>query len=67
MKIRVNGEWEEIAEATVIAVLEKRRLSTENPWFAVAINRTFVPRSEYLSRRLAEGDEVEIVTPRQGG
>lgn len=35
--------------------------------FAVALNRHFVPQSQYSNVLLKEGDVVEIVTPMQGG
>jgi sulfur carrier protein len=35
--------------------------------FAVALNREFVPRSEYGRTSLQAGDELEVLTPRQGG
>lgn len=38
-----------------------------SPYFAVAINRCFIPRDRYQETRLNEGDVIEIVTPMQGG
>lgn len=35
--------------------------------FAVAVNRCFVPRSQYANTLLNEGDIVETMTPMQGG
>jgi sulfur carrier protein len=35
--------------------------------FAVAVNRIFVPKNQYLVHRLHEHDEVEIITPVTGG
>lgn len=35
--------------------------------FATAVNGTFVPAGQRTTTMLAEGDQVEIVTPRQGG
>jgi len=34
---------------------------------AVARNGEFVPRSEYKETVVGEGDQVEIVSPQQGG
>ena len=34
---------------------------------AVAINGTFVPRSQYAHYRLQEGDQLDIVRPVGGG
>lgn len=35
--------------------------------FAVAINQAFVPRSRYSQTSIQDGDEVEILSPIQGG
>lgn len=35
--------------------------------YAVAINKTFVPRSQHATTFLAEGDQIDIVSPMQGG
>lgn len=35
--------------------------------FAVALNSEFVPRCLYASSPLLEGDDVELLTPMQGG
>lgn len=34
---------------------------------AVAINESFVPRSQYAAHRLNDGDRVEVLAPVQGG
>lgn len=39
----------------------------ESPYFAVAINKQFVPRTDYVTTFLQEGDCVEVVSPMQGG
>ena len=38
-----------------------------SPYFAVAVNKQFIPREEYENTFLKEGDCVEVVTPMQGG
>lgn len=35
--------------------------------FAAAVNLQFVPKSRYAQTPLAEGDQVEIITPVTGG
>lgn len=37
------------------------------PPFAIAVNTAFVPRSQYASHALSEGDQVEIIAPVTGG
>jgi len=39
----------------------------KNDCYAVAINRQFIPRSNYENTILNEGDVVEIISPMQGG
>ncbi len=35
--------------------------------FAVALNKHFIPHGDYETIFLKEGDEIETVTPMQGG
>jgi len=35
--------------------------------FAVAVNRIFVPKDQYLTHPLQELDQVEVITPVTGG
>jgi sulfur carrier protein len=37
------------------------------PPYAVAINRQFVPRSEYATRALQPNDQIEVIRPVTGG
>jgi sulfur carrier protein len=65
MRVRVNGEEREITAASVQALLTE--LDYEGTHFAIAVNYDVVPKSEWAERELASGDEIEIITPRQGG
>jgi sulfur carrier protein len=65
MVLIVNGERREVGAATIPALLDE--LGYEGGFFAVAINHEVVPRRRWDDRDLADGDSVEIVTPRQGG
>ncbi|OGT56681.1 MAG: thiamine biosynthesis protein ThiS [Gammaproteobacteria bacterium RIFCSPHIGHO2_12_FULL_42_10] len=47
------------------AVLHQHEIKGEH--FAVAINLTFVPRSDYDKTFFKEGDVVDIILPMQGG
>jgi sulfur carrier protein len=38
-----------------------------NEYYAVALNRTFIPRSHHAMIILNEGDVIDIVMPMQGG
>ncbi|TNM36618.1 sulfur carrier protein ThiS [Nocardioides albidus] len=64
--ITCNGET--VGDAATVADLLERRLGDARPHgVAVAVNGEVVPRGEWASYPLAEGDVVEVVTAVQGG
>ena len=65
MRVIVNGEAREIASARVDALLGE--LEYEGTHFAIALNFDVLPRSRWAETALNTGDEIEIITPRQGG
>jgi sulfur carrier protein len=66
LEITVNGRKVVFASPpTVMDVLE--RLEAPRAAVAVEVNRVIVPRSAHADRRLASGDEVEVVTFVGGG
>ena len=65
MRVTVNGEPREIASASVEALLGE--LDYAGTHFAIAINYDVLPKSKWAETRLSNGDEIEIITPRQGG
>jgi sulfur carrier protein len=65
MRVTVNGEQREIAAARVDALLSE--LEYEGTHFAIALNYDVLPRSVWAQTPLQNGDEIEIITPRQGG
>jgi sulfur carrier protein len=65
MRVIVNGEAREIASARVDALLGE--LEYEGTHFAIALNFDVLPRSRWAETALNNGDEIEIITPRQGG
>ena len=65
--IRVNGESEPFAAATLEALLAEKAVDTGQRGLAVALNGAVVPRSAWPATRLSPGDSVEIVRARQGG
>jgi sulfur carrier protein len=65
MRVIVNGEHREIASDHVDALLSE--LEYEGAHFAIALNFDVLPRSQWAQTRLKNGDEIEIITPRQGG
>ncbi len=65
MRVIVNGEQREISAADVRALLAE--LEYEGTHFAIALNYDVVPKSRWAETPLKAGDEIEIITPRQGG
>ena len=65
MHVTVNGEAREIASQSVDALLAE--LDYEGTHFAVALNYDVVPKGRWAQTQLRPGDEIEIITPRQGG
>jgi sulfur carrier protein len=65
MRVMVNGEQREIASSSVDALLGE--LEYEGTHFAIALNYDVLPRSQWAQTQLKNGDEIEIITPRQGG
>ena len=65
MRVIVNGEQREIASSSVDALLGE--LEYEGTHFAVALNFDVLPRSRWAQTPIKNGDEIEIITPRQGG
>jgi sulfur carrier protein len=65
MRVTINGEQREIAADHVDALLSE--LEYEGTHFAIALNFDVLPRSAWAQTALQPGDEIEIITPRQGG
>jgi len=65
MRVIINGEERQIAAMSVAALLNE--LDFEGTHFAVAINYDVLPRSKWAETQIKAGDEIEIITPRQGG
>ena len=65
MQVIVNGEQREVSASRVDALLSE--LEYEGTHFAIALNYDVVPKSRWAETHLKAGDEIEIITPRQGG
>ena len=65
--MRINGKVEDMAPATLAALLAARGIDPAQRFLAVAVNGTVVPRRLWPSLTLGEGDDIEIVRPREGG
>ena len=60
MRIKLNGESYESPDAITVAALLKR-LGIEQPRVAVELNLDILPKNEYETTGLKEGDQLEIV------
>lgn len=65
MRIILNGEAVEGPAETLEAFLERHDF--EATIVATAVNGEFVPRGDRAGTVLADGDEVAVFSPRQGG
>ncbi|HVX99596.1 MAG TPA: sulfur carrier protein ThiS [Pseudorhodoplanes sp.] len=65
MQLIVNGERRDIRSARLDALLNE--LEYEGTHLAIAVNYDVIPRAKWSETVLKDGDEVEILTPRQGG
>lgn len=68
MRVAVNGEPKELpAPCTLMDLLKLLQLEATSLGLAVAVNRQVIPRSQWATTLLEEGDKVELVYARQGG
>jgi len=65
MRVIINGEQRDINASRVDALLSE--LEYEGTHFAIALNYDVLPKSQWAQTMLKSGDEIEIITPRQGG
>ncbi|MEV0242086.1 sulfur carrier protein ThiS [Streptomyces sp. NPDC050674] len=66
MNISVNGEPRDVRPGTALDTVV-RSLTASPSGVAAALNETVVPRTQWPSTPLAEGDRVEVLTAVQGG
>jgi sulfur carrier protein len=66
MRLIINGEIKDMHKTANLAELVAA-LGYEGEFFAVALNRACVPRGQYTTTTVNENDEIEILSPMQGG
>ncbi|MEE8058066.1 MAG: sulfur carrier protein ThiS [Pseudomonadales bacterium] len=66
ISIYLNNDPVEIEDHSSLTQLLKS-LDTKPVGFAIAVNETFIPRSEHQQMQLQTGDRVELLVPTQGG
>jgi thiamine biosynthesis protein ThiS len=64
--LTINGQDKQISSANTLSDLIQE-LDITAPHFAVALNLQVIPKSQYDSTKLQEGDQVEIVHAVGGG
>lgn len=65
MKLNINGEPQEVASATLAALLDE--LAYDHEFLATARNGDLVCAEERGDCVLEAGDRIEILSPMQGG
>lgn len=66
MLLRINGKKQNMETVITVADVIKA-LGYEGDFFAVALNRVCVARANYAATPVNENDEIEILSPMQGG
>lgn len=66
MKVKINGKEIILEPETILSdALSANGIATQG--IAIAINETVVPKSEYETRQLSEGDDIIIIKAFYGG
>jgi sulfur carrier protein len=67
MKIKLNSEDYELLEgSTLLDLLVESKLEDKSG-IAVALNQLVIPREDWSSREIKEGDNILIIRASQGG
>jgi sulfur carrier protein len=64
--IEFNGQVQQVEESTTILDL-LHKAGVEPRFCAVEVNLEILPKPQYASRRVQEGDRIEVVTLVGGG
>jgi sulfur carrier protein len=65
MQVTINQTEHELADGATLAAAIAA--SGAKPPFAAAVNTQFVPRTQYATHTLKQGDRIEIISPVTGG
>ena len=66
MRLSINGEIKEFKEKS-LTIKEILDLMQYNKGIAVALNETFILKTEYENIEVKDGDRLDILSPVQGG
>lgn len=69
MQIKLNGEPRTFEGETIALpdLLLQTGIGADTKGVAVAVNWEVVPRAQWAGKIIHEGDDVEVITARQGG
>ena len=69
MELKVNGEARRFEgdALNVVDLLRALEVDPSQTGIAVAVNWSVVPRSTWEGTTVKSGDEIEVITARQGG
>lgn len=69
MEIQINGDFKQFAytQMNIHDLLVEIGLNPEQTGIAVALNLSVVPKGEWAETMVKGGDEVDVITARQGG
>lgn len=59
MEVIINGEQQNVPQATMLELLEQLQIDPRR--VAVELNADILPKGEYATRKINEGDRIEIV------
>jgi len=65
MRVELNGRTIETGATTLAELMAEQQIDPRT--VATALNGEFVPRSRYTSQQLEAGNQLEILSPMQGG
>ena len=66
ISIFLNGENSSLQKSETLDIALSE-WGYEEGCYAVAVNETFVPRSQYSQQHINEGDRIDVVSPLEGG
>ena len=67
MKLTINGEAQSTDAATVADLMAELGYERNAPGVAAALNGAVIPRTQWGSAKLGDGDKIDIIHAVQGG
>jgi sulfur carrier protein len=67
VEIKLNGERKRVEAVDVLGLLHELGVSPVVGGLAVALNEVVIPRGQWATTSLKDGDEVELVRATAGG